>query len=114
MPAIIGVTAAAIGITTDPSRWKGLLARVEMGFKGDSLEIVCRGIAPLEANLIAQGQPITPEIQQALTELAQSGKAGDSAAVKMKVMSCADGKSGKRSSHASGLDTEGLINNLEE
>ena len=64
----IGATIK-IGITFDPTRWEGVISRIEMGLKGDSTEIYCQGINSLRKELINEGVEITPQIQAKLNSI---------------------------------------------
>lgn len=77
--AILAVLIAvvSIGSATDPGRWTGVVARLEMGLKGDPIKINCEGIGALRKILEDEGQVITPEISRIL----QSINEGDGARV---------------------------------
>ncbi len=66
---LVLIAVAKFGAAADPTRWTGVTSRVEMGMRGDSLEIICNGVGVLRESLEAEGQVITPEILQALTSI---------------------------------------------
>jgi hypothetical protein len=66
-----------VGVSLDPNRWNSTLSRLEMGFKGDALQINCEGVEVLENLLREDGTSITPEISRILDSI----KDGDGARV---------------------------------
>lgn len=64
----IGATVK-VGIAVDPTRWEGVISRMEMGLKGNSTEIYCQGINSLRKELINEGVEITPQIQAKLNSV---------------------------------------------
>lgn len=64
LPAIVMIGSAA-----DPTRWTGVAPRLEMGLKGDPLQIVCEGVDSLRHDLEKEGRVITPEVSQALISI---------------------------------------------
>jgi hypothetical protein len=68
--SLILMTVIKVGSVADPGRWNGVIARLEMGLKGNALEIVCGGTGVLRKSLEHDGQVISPEISKLLDSIA--------------------------------------------
>lgn len=66
-----------VGVSLDPNRWSNTISKLEMGFKGDALQINCDGVEILEKILREDGTSITPEISKILDSI----KDGDGARI---------------------------------
>lgn len=66
-----------IGLTSNPSRWGGIISRLSIGFQGDPISIYCNGISELEDAIKSKYAIITPAIQERIASVAD----GDGARV---------------------------------
>ena len=63
------IAVIKIGSAVDPGRWNGVLTRLQMGLKGDPLQVTCEGVGVLKKTLEHEGVFIGPEISQALNSI---------------------------------------------
>ncbi len=63
------IAVMKIGAAVDPGRWNGVLTRLQMGLKGNPLQVTCEGVGVLKKALEDEGVVIGPEISQALNSI---------------------------------------------
>jgi O-antigen ligase len=71
------VAIIRIGAVYQPVKWSGMVERMEMGLRGDPIEVNCKGTGVLKKMLEDEGRVITPEI----TEILRNVNEGDGARV---------------------------------